>query len=456
MKILITGGTGLLGTALIEMLLAEGHEIIVLSRRSPAELEPSPYRVVNWPPTAPEDINALQSCDAAINLAGESISGGRWTAEKKHKIRRSRVEFTQELLAILRGSTNLKTFISSSAIGFYGDRKSELLTEESPVGEGFLASVCREWEAAANKVKRPGVRVALLRTGVVLDRRGGFLKELEPVFQNGLGGPVGSGDQFLSWIHIKDWCQAVLHCLNNPNIYGPVNLVAPEPVTNRTFAIVFNELFHRTTLVPTPAFALRLALGEMSALALDSQNVQPQKLLQQQFQFQFTSLREALWDIYDYENQKRQVHNYYYMSTWLPAPPRYVFEFFTDTKNLEKISPPESHVHVEKKSTSEIIQGTLIDIRIKAHGVPLKLRTHIEKWDPPNQFIDQTEGLFAYWRHSHRFLLLAQGTLVVDEVHYRPPLGPIGRLLGSKFIQNDLDKIFRYRRKVLREIFTRA
>ncbi|MCB0351734.1 MAG: TIGR01777 family oxidoreductase [Bdellovibrionales bacterium] len=454
MKILVTGGTGFLGTPLIEELLRRGHQVLLVTRKSSAEIEPNPCQIMSWPPRSEANEKAILGCDAVINLAGESLASGRWNNAKKQRIRNSRIQLTTDLVDILRSSTKLHTFLSASAIGFYGDRKTEVLTESSHVGAGFLAEVCRDWEQAALALKRENLRTVLLRTGVVLGRNGGIIGELEPLFKMHVGGPVGYGEQHLSWIHIQDWVRAVLFCLENPSVTGAVNLVSPEPVTNASFSSVLSELMRKPMQLPAPAIALKLSLGEMSALALDSQNVRPEKLLQNNFKFLFSYLREALKDIYDYEAQNHEIYEYFESSAWLPRSPDEVFRFFSDARNLQKITPPEMGFVVEKMSTSEIVQGSLIDYKLKVHGIPIQWRTEIIQWAPPKAFVDnQLKGPYSRWHHTHTFEPLAGGTLMKDRVHYKLPLGCIGRLFGLALVKKDVRHIFSYREKIIREIF---
>ncbi len=452
MKILISGGTGFLGSNLIEELLRQNHDVVLITRQSAEQIGPSPCRIVNWPPNEIER-EAILDCEAAINLAGESIAGPRWTPERKNKIRSSRIQFTRALIEILARSNKLKTFLSSSAIGFYGNRKSEVLTEESPHGEGFLAEICRDWEAEAERLSRFGARIVFLRTGIVLDRLNGVLGELEPLYRVGAGGASGSGEQFMSWIHIKDWVRAVIHTLNTPSLTGPVNLVAPEPVMNRSFSAVFGELFRLPVQIPAPTFALKLALGEQAALVLDSQNVRPTKLLESRFGFKFNILQDALVDLYDYEEQGHKVADLYRQSQWVSAPLDKVFSFFSNEKNLERLTPKTLEFNVLQKSTAEIQKGTLIDYKLKIHGVPVKWRTLIAEWQPPHRFIDtQIWGPYQLWHHTHTFESLAGGTLMKDKVHYSLPLGALGRAAGLWYVKKDVAHIFDFRRKTIREL----
>lgn len=302
-KILLTGGTGFLGSPLLKILIQNGHSVVLITRNVSLALNSQPFKVVLWPPKTPAEIQTIQDCEVVINLAGESLSKARWSNAQKVSIRNSRVEFTKQLLDILRGSIKLHTILSASAVGFYGDRKTEILTEASPVGRGFLAELCRDWEAPVKSFDRAAtvqaatsteLRKVLLRTGVVLHKSGGLLKTLEPIYRFWLGGPLGSGEQMMSWIHLEDWLRAVLFCLSEKQIIGPVNLVAPEPVSNRAFSYLYASQFKQPWQLPVPKLALNMILGEMASLALESQNARPEKLQILNFKFKFEHLRDSL------------------------------------------------------------------------------------------------------------------------------------------------------------------
>ncbi len=297
MKILVLGGTGFLGSLLIEKLIAQRHSILLLTRRPAYGQRTHTYKVVQWPLQHEADLTAVRMCDAVINLAGAPIMAERWTKARKDLIYSSRVHVTRELVDNLAPSLQLKTFLSASAVGFYGNRKSEILTEESPRGEGFLADVCAAWEREANALA-PKVRVVNLRTGVVLAHGRGFLQEMARLYRLHLGGPIGKGDSFISWIHLQDWIQSVLFTLDNTKIHGPVNLVAPEPVTNRAFSRLYSEILKEPLQLPAPEFGVRLALGERASLVIDSQNARPVKLQNHGFKFLYPSLSEALTNLY--------------------------------------------------------------------------------------------------------------------------------------------------------------
>lgn len=285
MKVVVTGASGLIGSALIPMLEAAGHEPVPL-RRGPA-----------WDPERGLlEASVLDGADAVVHFAGENVAGGRWTAEQKRRIRDSRVNGT---LAIARAAAALPrtpaVFVSASAIGYYGDCGDELQTEHSSPGKGFLAGVCKEWEAATAPAAEAGIRTVRLRFGVVLSAHGGALARMLPPFRMGLGGPVGSGRQYVSWITLEDAAAAALHVILNSGLDGPVNVVSPNPVTNAEFAHALGHALGRPAVMPVPAIALKLAFGEMAKeVLLASQRVEPRQLLASRFPFRWARLEDAL------------------------------------------------------------------------------------------------------------------------------------------------------------------
>lgn len=292
LNVLVSGASGLVGSALVPFLTTGGHRVTRLSR-SPHPGEAA----IQWDPSAGQiDIAGLEGMDAVVHLAGENIAAGRWNEATKARISDSRRQGTQLLAASLaRLTTRPRVLVSASAIGFYGDRGAELLQEDSPAGSGFLADVCREWEAATAAAVDSGIRVINLRIGVVLSAAGGALAKLLPPFQLGAGGRVGSGQQYMSWIALDDLIGVILHAISTEALRGPVNGTAPSPVTNQEFTKTLGRVLGRPTILPVPAAALRLALGEMAdEMLLASQRVQPTRLEATRYSFRFPDLEGAL------------------------------------------------------------------------------------------------------------------------------------------------------------------
>jgi hypothetical protein len=292
MEILISGASGLIGSKLSPALTSSDHHVRHLVR---SKAKASSADVV-WDPNTNElDPQVLRGIDAVIHLAGENIAG-RWSAKKKAAIRESRIRGTQLIArAIARAEPPPKVFICASAIGYYGDRGDELLTENSAPGAGFLPDVCKEWEASTKAAAEKGVRTVSLRLGVVLSPDGGALKKMLLPFKLCVGGVMGSGKQYWSWVAIDDVIGAALHALTNAKVSGPVNVVSPSPVTNRDFTKALGRALSRPTIAPMPAFAARLVFGEMGeALLLASSNVKPSKLLESGYAFKFPELDGAL------------------------------------------------------------------------------------------------------------------------------------------------------------------
>jgi len=293
MKIVMTGSSGLIGSALLPLLTGEGHQVVRLVRspKTPAE------EVAVWDPDAGKlEASALEQTDAVVHLAGENIGKGRWTDTQKTRIRESRVRGTRLLSETLaRLEVAPRVLVSASAVGFYGSRGEEVLTEDSSPGSDFLAEVCKEWEAATEPARQKGIRVVKLRTGMVLSGKGGALTAMLPAFNKGAGGKVGDGRQFISWIALDDLTRAISHALAHQSLSGPVNAVSPNPVRNLEFTETLGKVLGRPTFLSMPAPLARLIFGEMAdALLLSSQRTQPKRLLDSGFTFQFPEIEPAL------------------------------------------------------------------------------------------------------------------------------------------------------------------
>jgi uncharacterized protein (TIGR01777 family) len=295
MKILITGSTGLVGTALAQDLQRAGHTVCRLVRPGTSPCT-SPGFDVNWNPATGELGGAAVGADAVVNLAGASIAEKRWTLQRKQILRSSRVDTTRALVqALAKMSARPRVLVSASATGIYGNRGNETLTESSQPGTDFLSEIAKEWESEALKAEALGIRIIRARFGVILSKQGGALPQMLRPFQFFVGGKIGPGTQWLSWITLSDVTAILRLAIENANITGPLNVVSPQPVTNAQFTGVLAKTLHRPALFPAPAFALRLILGEMAdALLLSSQRVQPAQLQKLNYQFSHPDLAAAL------------------------------------------------------------------------------------------------------------------------------------------------------------------
>ncbi|MBI1762228.1 MAG: TIGR01777 family protein [Acidobacteria bacterium] len=298
MKILITGATGLIGKALSQALVADGHQIVVLTRNPERATGIVGATAYAWQPEhEPPPVAAFEGVTAVIHLAGENVAA-RWTTERKRRIRDSRVLGTRNLvLGMQQSAVPPSIFIAGSAVGIYGYRGAEQLTEQAAPGTGFLVDLCREWETESEQAQAFGARTVMLRTGVVLSRAGGALKTMLPAFRFGVAGKLGDGRQWFPWIHIADIVGLLRHALLNETVRGPLNGVAPNPVTNAEFTKELAAVLHRPALLPVPKFALELLFGEMAAVLLASQRVVPEAALKAGYQFRFPWLHEALREL---------------------------------------------------------------------------------------------------------------------------------------------------------------
>lgn len=303
MKILITGATGFVGTALSKKLLSEGHSLHILTRSTehlPEIFKDSRVQAFTWPDTTTlPPLASIEGINGVINLMGENIAAKRWSEEQKKKLYTSRVNSTKNLTSLLNDnlSAPLDFFVSASAVGVYPVNLPTTLTEDSAAGKNFLAELCKEWEAAAytlTKVKR----IVIVRTAVVLEAHGGALAKMLPPFKLGLGGPIGNGNHFMSWVHLKDLVNIYTKAVSDTNFVGPYNACAPHPVDNFTFTKELGSALHKPTLIPVPALALKVAFGEMSSVILDSQKVVSKKLPETNFDFQYETITSAFKAIF--------------------------------------------------------------------------------------------------------------------------------------------------------------
>ncbi|MFE9630510.1 TIGR01777 family oxidoreductase [Streptomyces sp. NPDC006463] len=291
MRIAVTGSTGLIGSALVRSLREDGHEVVRFVRREPASADEA-----RWDPVGGHvDPGGLAGCGAVVHLAGAGVGEHRWTSAYKKEIRDSRVLGTATIAKALAALDEPPAvFVSGSAVGYYGDTGDRTVDEDAPAGHGFLSSVCVEWEAAAEPARAAGIRTAFARTGLVVAREGGAWGRLFPVFRAGIGGRLGNGRQYWSFISLWDEIAALRHIIDTPSIEGPVNLTAPEPLTNRQVTAAMARVLHRPALLPVPAVALRVVLGEFAEDVTGSQRAVPARLLESGFVFRDPGIEQAI------------------------------------------------------------------------------------------------------------------------------------------------------------------
>jgi uncharacterized protein (TIGR01777 family) len=296
MKLVIGGASGFIGSALCSRLLDKGHVLTLLTRGAPRDASTATKRWLHWTPGTPGDWEAgVDGADGVINLAGEPIAAKRWTERQKQKILTSRIDTTNSLVEAIRKAKQRPGFlINASAVGYYGPRGDETVTEEAAAGNDFLSSVCREWEEETKKAESLGLRVIRVRTGIVLGRGGGALAKMVPPFKFFVGGPLGSGTQWMSWIHLEDEVGLMLYLIEHSQATGPFNATAPNPVRMKEFCQVLGQVMGRPSWAPVPAFALRLALGELAEMLLTGQRVIPAAAQKLGYQFRYANLDAAL------------------------------------------------------------------------------------------------------------------------------------------------------------------
>ncbi|MES2803168.1 MAG: TIGR01777 family oxidoreductase [Bdellovibrionota bacterium] len=449
MKILITGATGHVGNFVGRKLVELGHDVVVITRSKEKALSylEFPAEVIEHDLVAhPLPEKKLQGIEAIVHLMGETVDG-RWTDKKKEDILISRKKSSEHLVQNLPAS--LKVIVSASAQGIYGDQKAQLVTEKAKLGSDFLADVCKQWEAPFKNLNK-SIRAVQLRIGLVLDPQSGVLRKMIPLFQRGMGGTLGTGKQYMSWIAIEDLADIIVETLVNTKYQGAINCSTTNPVTNSEWTKLLGKQLQALPSPPVPSFALRIALGEMATAVLGSVKMAPEILTANSFNFKYPSLKEYFAEALEpYKNGQY----FYSVKQFVPRNIESVFTFFSEAANLETITPPFLNFHVSKVSTKNIQEGTLIDYKLSLKGIPMKWKTLIAEWNPPHSFVDtQLSGPYRVWHHTHRFEKLGNGTLLSDEVRYKVPLGFLGQMMASTFVQRDVEKIFKFRREVIHNI----
>jgi uncharacterized protein (TIGR01777 family) len=452
MRILITGASGLVGKDLIEYLfLNTNHQVNVLTRDKNKFISnvKLPINVYEWnPEVGLIDAKALEDVDHVINLAGSNIIDSKWNKAGKEKILQSRIKSTELLLKeIEKMKVPPKKLINASAIGFYGNTQEGFITENSPKGSGFLSNVCEEWENATNSSS--DTRVYILRIGIVLSPKGGLIKKILPLFSKGLGGNIGAGEQYLSWIHLDDLIGNIMFILESNAETKVYNATSPRPVSNYIFTIILAKIMKRPGIFHVPSFIIKKLLGEKSEMILEGQKVIPRAFMDEGYQYKFRTLKSALRDILKYKLVGESVLE---NLIWIEKPIDKTFDFFSSEKNLEILTPKYLNFRVIGKSTDVIEEGTLINYKLNLHGIPIKWKSLISKFKNQTHFIDeQLNGPYKKWVHLHEFKTINGGTLIHDKVIYKIPFGKIGKLIAGSFIRRDLNNIFKYRNEKLKK-----
>lgn len=468
MKIFMTGVTGLVGRALALRLARDGHTVLGWVRDESAARAVLGSDVELVPVAdAAATRDALGRADAVVNLAGAPVAR-RWSARNREQMVSSRVGVTRRLVEVMRDLPRRPSvLVSASAVGYYGDRGDERVAEDAPPGDDFLARLCVDWEAAALRAESLGLRVALLRIGIVLDGEGGALAAMRPAFAMGLGAVLGSGRQRMPFIHLRDLTELLVEALVDSRYTGPFNATAPEPTTNREFTRSLARALGRPAWLWVPGLALRVAMGEAARILLRGHNAVPDRAQALGFRFAFPGLDDALRDAVEGGRDSvsigpaREAPPSEYLAsrrpcylleqrTFIDAPRAEVFEFFRKAENLGAMTPPSLSFEIRSPAPVQMEEGLRIAYRIGVGPVPMRWLTRIEAWEPEARFVDtQLQGPYRCWYHEHRFEADGERTQMVDRVWYAPRLGPLGRVAHAVLVGSMLRRIFGHRRAAI-------
>lgn len=453
MKILITGATGFIGSKLTEALFTAGHQIVVVSRsREKAQRQlPWPIDIVEGDlGKGPLDSPLLKGVEGVINLAGENIGEGSWSEEEKKKIRNSRVALSENLSQSLDHNA-LKAWLQTSAIGYYRDSQGdEWLDENSPTGDTFLAEVTRAWERPARNLENK-IRVAIARIGVVLGSDGALIEKLLPLFRSGIAGPLGDGQQWMSWVHVRDVVRFFTQAIEDESFKGIYNLTAPEPVRNEDFTKVFGELAHRPAFFRAPAFAIKGLMGEKSYLALSSQRI-ASRLESSPFSFKFPGIKDALVEVCGHRaiapHSDARFHYTLRKAMFVARDAASVFEFFRDPSNLSKSLSSDEEFELVDAPEDGLTKGSRFSFKVKKLGLSTTLESEVFEYSPPKGFMDcQIRGPFKCWHHEHEVIEVPGGCKILDHVWYNLPGGVFGDLAASIKGRKEIENMFSDRAK---------
>jgi len=452
MRVGVTGPSGFVAGAVMAALRRRGDSVRALARdpdssRLPADVEKVRFDV-NDPVPNPQ---ALQGLDAIVHLAGESVDG-RWTPAKKRAIFDSRVGGTRNLVSSLAAlKRRPSVLISASAIGYYGNRGDELLDDESPPGSDFLAGVCVAWEREAQAAAKLGMRVASTRTSMVLGQ-GGALAKLLPIFRYGAGGPLGNGRQWMPWIHIDDLADLYCFIIDSDGMRGPIVAASPDVATNGRVMHAVGHALARPALLPAPGAALKIVLGEFADTLLGGQLIVPAKAADAGFVWRHPDLEAAVIDAVDPNSRRTPDVHSFASEQFVPASPDTVFAFFSDGRNLARLTPPEMHLRTPSAPVP-MRSGATIDYTMRVRGLGVRWRALIVDWRPGVRFTDvQLRGPYQWWRHTHEFERKDSGVVVRDRIDYALPFAPLSNI-ALPAVRRDIEKAFAYRRRAIEELF---
>lgn len=469
MQVFITGATGFVGRALVLRLLRDGHQLSAWTRdgaRARDLLGPDVEVACDADGDSFED--CVARADAVVHLAGENLFSGRWSGARKRRIEGSRVAGARRITEALEAAPQrARVFLSASAVGFFGDRGDERLDERSAQGSGFLADLCGRWEAEALAAAGPETRVAVVRLGLVFGSEGGAMSRLLPLFRAGVGGRLGAGNQWTSWVHLHDLVNLLVEALTAERYEGVLHAVAPEPLTNRDLTAALAGALGRRAGPPLPGWVLKTVLGEAASVLLGGQRVLPTDTTSYGFTFCYPDIASALGQILD-ESRKPTIRrtgpgirpmpgraaasHVLEQETWIQASLDDVFPFFSRAANLALLTPTWTDFRILEHPTEETTKGSEIVYRLKLFGVPIRWRTRIARWSPGQGFVDtQLSGPYRLWWHEHEFESLDDGSVqMVDRVFYRVPFGPIGSIANKVMVEPLLRRIFAWRAEAIR------
>lgn len=474
LDVLIAGATGFIGRALVAFLKGKGHRIRALVRDAELarNLLGDGITLLDWGLSDQQLIEEMDLADVVINLAGSPIDG-RWSTRRKKSFRASRVGVTQKLSdAIGSSKSPPSVFISASAVGYYGDTGSEVISEANQSGSDYLATLCIDWENAATSAHTSGTRVCILRLGIVVGLDGGILQKLALPLQMSVSPYVGSGNEILPWIHLIDVLGIIDYCISNPNIQGAVNCTSPSPVTGKKFAEVVAEISGAKFKMPIPKIALWLRFGEAARHLWASHKVIPEKLQRLGYKFRYVDPVKAVNEelssefvtINSFDNSDIQMacsdevrnKGKYVLEAGvkLNGEPEKVFPFFSSPSNLGLLTPSWVNFQIVNMP-AKFGFGSSIKYKIGLWFIKFTWVSEIVVWEPPNSFVDnQVKGPYSLWWHEHRIVSTGSGqSKMIDRVIYKVPAWKLGELIHKLMIKRTLINIFNYRRRMIKLLF---